>query len=221
MALTGGAQITNRVGAVLALANNITIANNNGGPATLTNAGTLTMSGSGGPVNLSGVAFVNSGVVSLRLGPSPDQITSNAAGTLGGVLNVTLQPGFIPGAGAVFDVVNFSSRTGTFAQILGGSFNYTASYTATGLRLTAQASASANLSISKGDSPDPVQTGSNLTYILTIANAGPSPATSVSVVDVLPNGMTLVSATASQGQCSGTTVISCLLGTLPRVDKGR
>ncbi len=73
---------------------------------------------------------------------------------------------------------------------------------------------SADLSIAKTDAPDPVGVGSNLTYTLTVTNNGPSGATGVSVVDSLPAGVTFQSATPSQGTCSGTTTITCNLGSL-------
>jgi hypothetical protein len=37
----------------------------------------------------------------------------------------------------------------------------------------------------------------------------------VVVTDALPAGVTLNSATATQGSCSGTTTVTCTLGTLP------
>ncbi|MBI1741721.1 DUF11 domain-containing protein [Candidatus Acetothermia bacterium] len=61
---------------------------------------------------------------------------------------------------------------------------------------------SANLSIVKSDSPDQVNAGGTLTYTLQINNAGPSPATSVTVTDVLPAGVTFISAIGSGWSCS-------------------
>src|SRR6185436_977012 len=73
----------------------------------------------------------------------------------------------------------------------------------------------ANLSLTKSDSPDPVLAGQLLTYSLSVANAGPSSATGVSVTDTLPAGVTFSSATPSQGTCSQASgTVTCALGTI-------
>lgn len=64
------------------------------------------------------------------------------------------------------------------------------------------------------DSPDPVSFGSNLTYTITLKNIGEVAATGVTLTDTLPAGTTLVSANSTAGTCSGTTTITCGLGTL-------
>jgi uncharacterized repeat protein (TIGR01451 family) len=69
----------------------------------------------------------------------------------------------------------------------------------------------AGVSIEMTDSPDPVVAGSDVIYTLTVRNAGPAAATSVTVIDTLPSELTLVSATPSQGTCNGAT---CSLGTV-------
>jgi uncharacterized repeat protein (TIGR01451 family) len=53
-----------------------------------------------------------------------------------------------------------------------------------------------------------------LTYSIVVTNAGPNAANAVVVTDVLPAGATFVSATPSQGTCSGTATITCSLGTI-------
>ncbi len=76
------------------------------------------------------------------------------------------------------------------------------------------AAGSADLSILKTASPNPVLIGSNLTYLITVVNNGPSQASNVVVTDTLPAGAALVSATPTQGTCNGTTTITCNLGTI-------
>jgi uncharacterized repeat protein (TIGR01451 family) len=74
----------------------------------------------------------------------------------------------------------------------------------------------ADLALTKTGSPDPVPPGGVLTYILTVANAGPSDATSVTLVDSLPTGVTFASSVPGPPACTlaGATV-TCDLGTLP------
>ncbi len=59
---------------------------------------------------------------------------------------------------------------------------------------TTQVNAAADLEISKGDDPDPVIAGENLTYTLSVTNNGPSRATGIVLTDTLPAGVTLVTA---------------------------
>jgi len=74
--------------------------------------------------------------------------------------------------------------------------------------------ATADLSITKTDSPDPAIVGNNLTYAIAVHNYGPDTATNVVVTDTLPPNVTFGTATPSQGSCSGTSTITCNLGTL-------
>ena len=86
---------------------------------------------------------------------------------------------------------------------------------ATSNRATKTWTTSADLSITKTDSPDPVSVGQTLTYTLTAKNNGPSNATGVKVTDNLPSGVTFQSATPSQGSCSQASgTVTCNLGNL-------
>jgi uncharacterized repeat protein (TIGR01451 family) len=72
-----------------------------------------------------------------------------------------------------------------------------------------------DLAIDKDDDPDPVAAGHDLSYLLTVANQGPSPATNVVVTDNLPAGVAFGSATPSQGSCSQLAgVVTCNLGSI-------
>jgi uncharacterized repeat protein (TIGR01451 family) len=73
---------------------------------------------------------------------------------------------------------------------------------------------SADLSVTKTASPNPGQVGVPLSYRITATNNGPAIATNVIITDVLPPGVTFVSATATQGNCNGTGTVTCNLGSL-------
>ncbi|KJH70557.1 GEVED domain-containing protein [Aliterella atlantica] len=64
---------------------------------------------------------------------------------------------------------------------------------------------SADLSLTKVVNNTSANVGENVTFIVTVSNAGPDSATGVSVADLLPAGLTFVSATPSQGTYSNTT----------------
>jgi uncharacterized repeat protein (TIGR01451 family) len=75
------------------------------------------------------------------------------------------------------------------------------------------AAAQADVSITK-TGPTFAAPNTNIIYNIAVGNAGPSPAASVTVSDTLPSGTTFVSAAPSQGSCSGTSTVSCSLGTV-------
>jgi uncharacterized repeat protein (TIGR01451 family) len=59
--------------------------------------------------------------------------------------------------------------------------------------------AAADLSVTKVDTPDPVNTGSNLTYTITVTNNGPDVAGNASWTDTLPAGTSFVDLSAPEG----------------------
>jgi uncharacterized repeat protein (TIGR01451 family) len=75
---------------------------------------------------------------------------------------------------------------------------------------------SADLSIVKIDSADPVAVGDQLVYTLTVENDGPSSAQDVVVTDPMPAGVTVDSISPSTGSCvEAAAIVTCDLGTLP------
>jgi uncharacterized repeat protein (TIGR01451 family) len=73
----------------------------------------------------------------------------------------------------------------------------------------------ADLVLTLAASPEPVATGGSLTYTLAIRNAGPAVATSVSLTDTLPAGVTFVSATGTGWTCAAAgQEVSCTRATL-------
>jgi uncharacterized repeat protein (TIGR01451 family) len=76
--------------------------------------------------------------------------------------------------------------------------------------------ATADLAISKSDSPDPVAEGAVLTYTITVRNTGPGMASGATLTDELPKHVDFVSATPTQGACDiGGKTVTCDLGALP------
>ena len=74
---------------------------------------------------------------------------------------------------------------------------------------------SANLSLSKSAAPDPIITGNQLTYHLTINNLCSKDATGVKVSDLLPPQFAYIRATSTQGICSAQDGrLNCELGKL-------
>jgi uncharacterized repeat protein (TIGR01451 family) len=82
-------------------------------------------------------------------------------------------------------------------------------------KLSETTSVSVDLSITKTDDPDPVMVMANLTYELVVTNNGPDEATEVMLTDHLPESVTYVSATPSQGDClESEGTVTCDLGNL-------
>ena len=71
-----------------------------------------------------------------------------------------------------------------------------------------------DIGLTSADAPDPVTVGGSLTYTDTVKNNGTQAATGVSFSDPLPASVDLVSATPSQGTCTGTATVACALGSL-------
>src|SRR5439155_288272 len=76
----------------------------------------------------------------------------------------------------------------------------------------------ANLSVTKTDGVTTVTAGAPTThtYTITVSNAGPAAATSVSLSDTFPAGFTRGTVTPSQGTCTGSPSFSCSLGTIAK-----
>ncbi|MCP4250017.1 MAG: DUF11 domain-containing protein, partial [bacterium] len=74
------------------------------------------------------------------------------------------------------------------------------------------ASVGADLSISKTSGVDPVFSGGNLGYTVSVTNGGPDAATAVSVTETLPAGVTFLSTTGCDNDPNGVPI--CALATI-------
>jgi hypothetical protein len=134
--------VTNAAGSIWEVQGNQILSSSACGAPSFANAGLLRMAGSPSTLTIAScVAFSNTGTVQLRLGgTSGGQFDRVLAGvvSLAGTLDVTLTNGFVPASGNAFDVMTYSSRTGTFTTISGNGHTYTPAYGATTLTLTKQ-----------------------------------------------------------------------------------
>ena len=137
--------------------------------------------------------------VDTTTGFSPNSISITDASAKSSTLTVTTTSSTPPGT----YVLNITATSSNLQH-------------ATSVQLIVSGPTSANLSVTKTASPNPGVTLANLTYRLTVTNNGPSPATNVVVTDNLPIGINFTSATPTQGTCSGTTTVTCNLGSLAR-----
>lgn len=88
-------------------------------------------------------------------------------------------------------------------------------YTSTAQTSTGGLYCSGGFYASIADSPSPAFFGSNLSYTITVTNTSGVTANNVVVSDTsYGSSFSFVSATPSQGSCSGTSPVSCNLGTI-------
>jgi uncharacterized repeat protein (TIGR01451 family) len=119
----------------------------------------------------------------------------------------------------IFQVVTGTAASTTISQTVniattGGIVDSVSTNNSATASSVVRATGNADLGITKSDSPDPVGQGQLITYLLTVVNNGPEVATGVTASDTLPAGVSYVSASPSTGTCSGTTTVTCAIGTL-------
>jgi uncharacterized repeat protein (TIGR01451 family) len=80
--------------------------------------------------------------------------------------------------------------------------------------MTTVVASAADIGVTVRATPRPATVGQPLTYTLVVRNRSAVDASNVVVTDRLPARSTFVSATASQGSCTGSGPVTCALGTL-------
>ena len=141
--------------------------------------------------------------------------TAGTAAEVGGVITATIPTLAVNGTATVTII---STVLATFAgTTIPNSATADADEAAP---VTANANTTVNpqvdLAITKTDSADPVNRGSQITYTMNVVNNGPSAATNVTVVDTLPAGLTFVSATGGTvtAPVGGNQQVSVAVGNL-------
>ncbi len=141
--------------------------------------------------------------------------TAGTAAEVGGVITATI-PTLAVNDSATVTIVSTVLATFTGTTIA----NSATADADEAVPVTANASTNVNpqvdLAITKTDSADPVNRGSQVTYTLEVVNNGPSGATNVTVVDTLPAGLTFVSATGGTvtPPSGGNQQVSVVVGNL-------
>ncbi len=182
---------------------NISLTNNGPNPAT--------------SVSLTDALPANTTFVSTTQNTGPAFSCTNPTVGTNGTVNCT-NASMASGATATFTIIATVSASAPL-----GTLNNTANATTSSTDPTTPNSSTAGTTITAGNAdvgvvktaaPGPYGTSNNLTYTIAVSNAGPTAAANVSVTDVIPAGTTLVSAVPTQGSCSGTTTVTCSLGTI-------
>jgi uncharacterized repeat protein (TIGR01451 family) len=191
--VTSGANITYTIGAT------------NNGPAAATS------------VVLADTLPAGTTFVSLTQTSGPVFTCTTPAAGANGPINCTLAS-MAPAATASFDVVVASD------QASAGTISNTATISSatsdpTPANNTSTASTTANpgptdVSIVKTANGTSYPAGAPVTYTIVVTNNGPAVALNTVVTDVLPAGMSASSATSTQGTCTGTTTVTCTIGTM-------
>jgi uncharacterized repeat protein (TIGR01451 family) len=159
-----------------------------------------------------GGASTAAGVSVQDVFPGATLVSATSSGGCTGTTTVTCALGSItPGGSAAATIIVTSPST----VPAGGTITNTAT-SPPGLAPAGTATTtvvSPSLTTSIADAPDPVTAGNDVQYILTVTNNGIAPVANAHVVDTLPSGSSLKTATSSGG-CSGSGPVDCALGAL-------
>jgi uncharacterized repeat protein (TIGR01451 family) len=163
-----------------------------------------------GPANATGVQLTD------LLPASLTYFSDTGAGSYNSVSGVWTVGSLANGATATLQIVASVNSASPITNIVTKTAEAESDYASgnDAASVTLNGSARADLSLSKTASQEPVASGSNFTYTIVVVNYGPAAGTGVTVTDNLPAGVAFVSATPSQGSCTGTTSLSCTLGTI-------
>ncbi len=118
-------------------------------------------------------------------------------------------------------VPNGTVLTNSVSTTSGNTDNNPSNNTVSMATTVVSAAASADLAVTKADTPDPVPAGRDLTYTIVVTNNGPATALGVTLIDAVPASTTFRSVSTPSGwTCAtpgmgGTGTVSCTLASLP------
>jgi len=98
-----------------------------------------------------------------------------------------------------------SGTTKSVSVLMSQPRNVTASFSQTGL---------ADIAVAMSSSVSQINSGKPLAFTVTVTNLGPAASGSMTLIANLPSAFSFVSASSSQGTCTGTVQVSCSLGTI-------
>jgi uncharacterized repeat protein (TIGR01451 family) len=159
-----------------------------------------------------------------------DTLASNGTFTITSVVGpcstspnqVNCNLGTVPAGGSTTITVNFTSSGSADVNDTATASSSTPDPNPSNNSATGRVSfvASADLAIGKVGLPNPVIAGTNLTYTISVSNAGPSAATNVVAKDTIPAQVSVLTVSPSVGSCtagiSGNPLqpLTCTLGSL-------
>ncbi len=144
--------------------------------------------------------------------PGATLVSASSSGDCTGTTSVICALGTIPGGGSATATIVVTSPT---TIPVSGQIINTASAPPGEAPAVSESTTvvSPVLDVTIADSPDPVTAGNDVQYTLTVTNNGIAPVADAHVLDTLPTGTSLVTATAPNS-CSGTAPVDCSLGAL-------
>jgi uncharacterized repeat protein (TIGR01451 family) len=141
--------------------------------------------------------------------------TSPSRGSCSGSRVVVCKLGSLArGASATITIVVTASRPGWMTDYAWVSTKWGGGWDHRHAVPTNVRGTSSNVVLELTGSPGTVDTGQQVTYTATVSNTGNDTAGTVAFQNLLPGKATLVSASSSQGNCSGSPMILCELGSL-------
>jgi len=171
--------------------------------AVLADSGKIVVGGYAGTIDLYNIAlarYESDGSLDDGFGSAGTSLTDFSSNTLAG--KIALQAdGKIVAAG--FQSFQIGPRVDAGIGISGSRF-----------AIARFLGDTADLSLTKSADTSSPNLGDNVTYTLTVANAGPDASGGVVLTDPLPAGLDFVSVESSQGACEGGDTVVCDLGSI-------